>query len=343
MKKEYELFCRYIKRFLEVYLPKQRNLSPNTARSYRTALNLFVDYLVDVRHLSLGNIGFGCIDRSAVAGFLSWLEDVRQCSASTRNQRLAAISSFLSFVATDDVSLAMPYIEAGKVPCAKTPAKQLHYLSQEAVRALLAQPDRSKPKGIRDSLILVMLYDTAARMAELLNLKVDDLKLTLRHPYTILTGKGNKSRSVPLMERTVEHIRLYCTMFHAEGPSGCSHLFYTKIKGVCGPMSYENASKMITNYGRQAATVCPEIPLKIHAHLLRVTRAMHLYQDGVPLSYIKDLLGHSNINTTSIYSMADLGMLRTAISSIEDPLKGFTAPVDWKSEKDRLKALAGLD
>jgi site-specific recombinase XerD len=131
-------------------------------------------------------------------------------------------------------------------------------------------------------------------------------------------------------------------MFHAEGPPSCNNLFYTKVKEVCGPMSYENASKMIAGYGRKAATVCPEIPPKIHAHLLRVTRAMHLYQDGVPLSYIKDLLGHSNINTTSIYSMADLGMLRTAISSIEDPLKGFAAPVDWKSEKEKLKALAGL-
>jgi hypothetical protein len=67
---------------------------------------------------------------------------------------------------------------------------------------------------------------------------------------------------------------------------------------------------------------------------------MHLYQDGVPLSYIKDLLGHSNINTTSIYAMADLGMLRTALGNIENPLKEFAAPIDWKSEKEKLKALA---
>ena len=342
MREGYELFCRYIKKFLEVYLPKQRNLSPNTARSYRTALNLFVDYLVDVRHLRLSEVGFECIDRATIAGFLSWLEDARHCSAATRNQRLAAISSFLSYVATNDVSLAVPSIEVSKVPCAKAPARQMQYLSQEAVKILLAQPDRSKPKGIRDSLILVMLYDTAARMAELLSLELGDLKLGLKHPYVILTGKGGKSRSVPLMERTVEHIRLYYTTFHADGATFCSHLFYTRVKDSYGPMSYENASKMIAGYGRQAAMACPEIPLRTHAHLLRRTRAMHLYQDGVPLSYIKDLLGHSNINTTSIYAMADLGMLRAAINSIEDPLKGFAAPPDWRSEKNRLKALAGL-
>jgi site-specific recombinase XerD len=341
MMEESERFCRYVKSFLDVYLPRQRNLSPNTVRSYRTVLNLFVDYLVDVEQLTFSEIGFGCIDRTMIAGFLSWLEDSRLCSVVTRNQRLAALSSFLSFVATDDVSLAVPSIEASKVPCAKTPVKQLQYLSQEAVRALLAQPDRLKPRGIRDSLLLVMLYDTAARITELLTLKVTDIKLDLKHPYVILTGKGKKSRSVPLMERTVAHIRLYNTMFHA-GEAHCDHLFYTKTTGVCNPMSYENASKMIAGYGRQAATACSEVPIRVHAHLLRSTRAMHLYQDGVPLSYIKDLLGHSNINTTSIYAMADLGMLRAAISNIEDPLKGFAAPIDWKSEKEKLKALAGL-
>jgi site-specific recombinase XerD len=337
-----EQFCRYVKRFLDVYLPRQRNLSPNTVRSYRTVLNLFVDYLVDVRQLTFSKIGFDCIERTMIAGFLSWLEDSRLCSANTRNQRLAALSSFLSFVAADDVSLAVPSMEASKVPCAKAPVKQLQYLRQEAVRALLAQPDRLKPKGIRDSLILVMLYDTAARITELLTLKVADIKLDLKHPYVILTGKGEKSRSVPLMERTVAHIRLYNTMYHASSETHSDNLFYTKINGVCCPMSYENASKMIAGYGRQAAATCPEVPAKIHAHLLRSTRAMHLYQDGVPLSYIKDLLGHSNINTTSIYAMADLGMLRTVFGNIEDPLKDFAAPIDWKSEKEKLKALASL-
>jgi site-specific recombinase XerD len=187
-----------------------------------------------------------------------------------------------------------------------------------------------------------MLYDTAARITELLTLKVADIKLDLKHPYVILTGKGKKSRSVPLMERTVAHIKLYNAMYHVGGEAYCDHLFYTKIKGVCSPMSYENTSKMIAGYGRQAAVTCSEVPVRVHAHLLRSTRAMHLYQDGVPLSYIKDLLGHSNINTTSIYAMADLGMLRAAISNIEDPLKEFAAPIDWKSEKEKLKALAGL-
>jgi site-specific recombinase XerD len=343
MMEKSEQFCRYVKRFLDVYLPRQRNLSPNTVRSYRTVLNLFVDYLIDVRHLTFSEIGFGCIDRTMIAGFLSWLEDNRLCSAITRNQRLATLSSFLSFVAADDVSLAVPSMEVSKVPCAKTPMKPLQYLSQEAVKTLLEQPDRLKPKGIRDSLILVMLYDTAARITELLTLKIADVKLDLKHPYVILTGKGEKRRSVPLMERTVVHIKLYNAMYHAgsETHSG-DYLFYTKIKGVCNPMSYENASKMIAGYGRQAAATCSEVPVKIHAHLLRATRAMHLYQDGVPLSYIKDLLGHSNINTTSIYAMADLGMLRTALGNIEDPLKEFAAPIDWKSEKEKLKALAGL-
>lgn len=133
----------------------------------------------------------------------------------------------------------------------------------------------------------------------------------------------------------------YMRLYHPSRVATAT-LFYTVIGGEQRPMSYENASKMVAKYGALAATTCDGFPSRLHAHTLRHTRSMHLYQDGVPLSYIKDLLGHSSINTTSIYASADLDMLRKAMAPLDKPLETFAPLPDWAGEKERLMKLAGL-
>mgnify|MGYP000882738995 CR=1 FL=1 len=342
MSADVEEFCRYVSRFLHVFLPRQRSLSPNTIRSYKTALNQLVDFLMEKCGYRYRDIGFSIIDKDVISGFISWLNSEHGCSSRTCNQRLAALSSFFRFVSLQDVALSVPSIEIGKVPSMKYETKPVEYLSTEAVALLLDQPDRTTRKGLRDAMLLIMLYDTAARITELLTLETSDIRTDLNTPYVTLKGKGSKTRSVPLMQRTLEHLGVYMEVFHPKHEDPSPFLFYTMIKGKAGAMSYENASKMITKYGRMAASTSNEVPVKTHAHLLRHTRSMHLYQDGVPLSYIKDFLGHSNINTTSIYAAADLGMLRSMLDRVSDPLESFTPMIDWKDEREKLKALAGL-
>jgi len=288
------------------------------------------------------DIGFAVFDRKLITGFISWLSTEKGCTGRTCNQRLAALSSFFRFVSLEDVALALPSHEIARVPSMKHEKKPVEYLSAEAVAILLDQPDRTTRKGLRDAMILIMLYDTAARITELLTLATGDIRTDLNTPYVTLTGKGGKVRSVPLMQRTLDHLDIYLEAFHPRDDDPSPYLFYTVIKGKAGPMSYENASKMIARYGAQAAHISNEVPRGIHAHQLRHTRSMHLYQDKVPLSYIKDFLGHSNINTTSIYASADLGMLRSMLEGVSDPLESFTPVINWKDEKDKLKALAGL-
>jgi site-specific recombinase XerD len=337
-----EEFCRYVSKFLHVYLPYQRNLSPNTIRSYRNALNQFVDYLLEQCGYRYHDIGFAIFKRDVFVGFISWLNSDRGCSGRTCNQRLAALSSFFRFVALEDVALSVPSFEIARVPTMKHELKPVEYLSAEAVTMLLDQPDRTTKKGQRDAMLIIMLYDTAARITELLTLETKDIRTDLNTPYATLKGKGGKRRSVPLMQRTLNHLETYMNTFHPKHDDPSPYLFYTVIKGRAGAMSYENASKMIAKYGRLAASASKEVPGKIHAHLLRHTRSIHLYQDGVPLSYIKDFLGHSNINTTSIYASADLGMLRSMLEGVSDPLESFTPMINWKNEKEKLKTLAGL-
>ncbi len=333
-----ELFVT-IRRFLETYLPLQRGSSPNTVRSYRTTLRQFVDYLVDEEGIRIDRLTFSSITEGSLAGYLDKVES-SGCSVATRNQRLAAIKSFLSFAAAEDIANVALLARAGRVPQKKAPRAPVEYLSEEQLAALLNQPDATTRMGLRDLDMLVMLYDTAARIRELLGIRLMDLHLGA-HPYVVLHGKGQKVRSVPLMKRTVELNARYMREYHPTRVA-TSTLFYTVIGGERRPMSYENASKMVAKYGALAAKDCDEFPARLHAHTLRHTRSMHLYQDGVPLSYIKDLLGHSNINTTSIYASADLDMLRRAMAPLDKPLETFAPLPDWESEKDRLMKLAGL-
>jgi site-specific recombinase XerD len=341
MKPEGAEFCTAISRYLNVYLPKLRGLSPNTVRSYRMALGQFVGYCLDTHGIPLGQMGFNVLEANVISGFLDNVE-ARGCSVSTRNQRLAAISAFARYVANANIAHAQVLAEIGKVPKKKAVVKPVGYLDQEALETLLRQPDASTDKGIRDLTILSMLYDTAARATEILTLKSSDLHINVKNPYVVLTGKGSKVRSVPLMERTVELIEVYSKIYHPVPEDPCESFIYTRIKGRCGQMSYESISKMTARYAAMGAKAYDAMPNPVRPHMIRHTRAMHLYQDGVPLSYIKDLLGHSNINTTSIYASASLEMLRDMVESSSRPLKTMEAVPDWKDEKAELMRLASL-
>lgn len=334
-------FCMAISNYLNVYLPKLRGLSPNTIRSYRTSLGQFVEYCLEIKGISLEQIGLDVFEASIISAFLDDIEN-NGCSVSTRNQRLAAISAFAKHLATSNIANAKLLTEISKVPKKKGLIKPVEYLDQDALTSLLRQPDQSTDKGLRDLTVLSMLYDTAARATEVLTLRTTDMHLNVRSPYVVVIGKGHRMRSVPLMKRTVSLIESYLEAFHPAGNDPCEFLFYTRIKGHYGRMSYENISKLIAQYASLGANECTTMPNAVRPHMLRHTRAMHLYQDGVPLSYIKDLLGHSNINTTSIYASASIEMLRNIVEESTRVIETLAPIPNWRSEKAELMRLASL-
>lgn len=340
MKADSEKLYLLIRRFLEVHLPRRRGASVNTIRSYRTALAQFVDYMVDEAGVPATSLSLDDFTEEAISCFLDEVEK-RGCSVSTRNQRLAALRSFLAFAAQEDVACMAVLARSHRVPKKKTVNKPVGYLTEGQLTALLEQPDPKSERGLRDLTILSMLYDTAARATELLNVSLGDLHLTLRCPYVVLFGKGSKVRSVPLMVRTISLLETYIATAHPY-PSAEDPLFFTVAHGKRNRMSYECVAKMVAKYGRAAAESHPGFPERCHAHLLRHTRAMHLYQDGVPLSYVKEVLGHANINTTGIYASADLEMLRKVMEPLDMDLPTASPMPRWENEKERLMKLAGL-
>ncbi len=333
-----------VKGFLLEYLPKQRCLSGNTIRSYRQTLNLFVLYLREERNIPTAKVCFEVIDRDTVLGFINWLEEVRHCGVSTRNQRLMALRSFLRYAGQLDCMQMAAYAAVQSIPAKAYEIHPVGFLSEKALEVLLSQPDTASRIGYRNFIFMTLMYDTAARCGELIGMRVCDLHLHDQHPVAYLHGKGNKTRIVPLLSKTVRHCEQYLRKFHMEEPRDSPKpLFYTVIHGTQQPMSPDTAEAFIKKYGRMAHEACPEVPVNVHPHMLRHTRAMHLYRQGMPMMLLSEYLGHANVETTKIYAYADTEMKRAYLSKAESSRKQDSeAKAMWIDDDDMILKLSGL-
>jgi integrase/recombinase XerD len=277
--------------------------------------------------------------------FLVWLQKTRGCEAATKNHRLAALKSFFHFCGMEDPALMAIYIDIQKIGSQRVVRRKVDYMSEIALKTLLEQPNPNTRCGMRDRFFMILLYDSGARIQEILDLKLKDIHLNDQNPCLYLTGKGDKTRAIPLMDKTIAHLREYMKIFHPEEhPKNDELLFFTLIKGLKGKMSGDNVSCFLKRYAESARQACPEVPLRMHAHLFRHTRAMHLYQAGIPLSYIKDFLGHVSVNTTDIYASTDTSMMKAALEKIdqrEGDQISKEVPI-WQDNEELILKLCGL-
>lgn len=335
--------------YLLVYLPKQKCYSPNTIKSYRESLELLLDYACGTHGVTLSNITFELIGAKTVLGFLSWLENERRCSDKTINHRLTGVRSFFNYAGDMELTAVKYQQEILKVPMRKTPESLIvDFMSEDAVAAILSQPNTKSRKGVRDLFFMLLMYDTAARDRELLDLRIKDVYIKKKEAYVYLTGKGGKIRSVPIMEKTVEHFKGYVGLFH-ENEQGTDnpYLFYTVRNRSKNQMSDDNTAKFIKQYATQAKKVCAEVPENVHPHLFRHARAMHLYRSGMPLALLSEWLGHANLETTLIYAYADTEMKRVAIETATSDVNVLRSEKEapkafWQNDNDLIKRLYGF-
>ena len=222
-------FFNMIKQYRYEYLPKQKGYAENTIISYRRVLTLFVNYLHEVRNISMSDIDFPLIDRNTVVDFLEWLQNERKCSSTTRNHHLMVLRSFFRYAGKVDCSYESISLLVSEVPAKHEPGKLVDYLSESALEALLKQPDTSKAKGVRDLFFMILMYDTAARCSELRNLRIKDIHLDASSPVIYLHGKGDKGQYLPLFKRTVEHYREYMKIFHPTSSSNDDDLVFYRL------------------------------------------------------------------------------------------------------------------
>lgn len=335
-----------IHNFLLVALPKERKCSENTIRSYKKALELLLDFTKKKTGKPLAALSFEDIDRSILSEFLEYLEEERNCSVSTRNHRLHCIRSFYRYASQEDISIVCHFHEIEKVKKAKQTQKLVEHMSENAIQAILSQPDTTTNNGKRDAFMMLFLYRTGIRVQELVDITLADIRLGRNSSLTVC-GKGAKIRSIPLREDTVKHLRCYLEYFHyGQSMYSNDYLFYTVRNGKRKRMTEDNVRCLIRKYGVEAKKECMEVPENVHPHLFRHSLAMSLYQNGVDLSLISQWLGHSCVETTLIYAHADTEIKRQAIEKAvpeESELKQFlNADRYTVDDEELLKQLCGL-
>ena len=328
-------FAVALRRFLTSYLAGLRGCSPNTIASYRDAFKLLIAWFRDERSVPPGKLTLDHIDAGTVTAFLGWLETSRHNGVPTRNQRLAAISSFCSWMQTEDPARMACWQDIIAIPVKKQDHPAVSHLTVEQARRLLAQPDRSTRQGRRDATLLATLYDTGARVQELADLAVRDIRL--QNPaLAALTGKGRKTRHVPLARNTITLLAAYLEEHRLDQAGRDDHpVFYGQHQAR---LSRGGIAWIIRKYQAQMN----DPPLAgISPHILRHSKAMHLYEAGIPLPYIRDILGHADLSTTEIYARASTEAKRKALeAAYQDTVTGDLP--EWNQDPGLLDWLASL-
>lgn len=331
-------FSVFLTRYLTHYLPVQRNLSSNTIRSYRDTFKLLLTFCRDEKGLDLAKLSIKQLDKTCIEDFLMWLCRSRDSSPSTYNQRLCAIHAFFEYVMTEEPMYMEHCIRILKIKSMTAPDRPAQYLTPEMLGHILAAPDTSTKQGRRHLVLLTVLYDTAARVSELADVRIRDVRLDF--PATItLYGKGGKVRTVPIMKQTAELLREYFAenridlRAHSDMP-----LFWNARRQK---LTRSGITYIVQKYSDMASSETIELPTKISPHIFRHTKAMHLVQANVNPVYIKDYLGHADISTTEIYARADNEAKRKALEKASEQ---FNLPKasNWERDAELIDWLSSL-
>ena len=287
-------------------------------------------------------MSFDHFDRQHLKGWLAWMADQQHYSPRTIGLRLTAVKAFLTYCCAEDVTLVAVSQAAKAIRAPVAARKPIEYLTEPETRAVLAAFTGRTAKSRRNRMLLIMLYDTAARVGEITTLTLQDLRLA-KPGHVVLTGKGSKTRVVPLTAKTIEHLGVYLAEFHPDtsaascDPAGVLQPAQRPSRPGCRPTPSPQCSPAPP---RPPAGTVRSVPENIHCHVLRKTKAMDLYQQGVALPIIMRLLGHENVSTTSaFYAFATVDMMRQAVDAATPAID---SPAAQRLTEERLQALYSL-
>jgi site-specific recombinase XerD len=329
-------FSKSLTGFLSKYLPGERGMSTNTINSYKVTFILFINFIESKKKIRVNKLSLKDITKECVVDFLDWLQKERKCSDSTRNVRLAALHSFFRFLQYNVPENINEWQRILSIKVKKAKKRSMNYLTIEGVKLLLAQPDLATRKGRRDLAMLALMYDSAARVQEIIDLTPSNVRLV--KPFTIkLVGKGDKARIVPLMDEEVVHLKYYMEKNGLLMPhANCYPLFCNSRKEK---LTRAGVYHIFQHYASMArADEQMLIPENISPHSLRHSKAMHLLQAGVNLVYIRDILGHESVQTTEVYARVDSKQKREAIEKAYADVVKREVPV-WKNNDNLLEWL----
>jgi integrase/recombinase XerD len=304
-------FSKYISDFISRYLQTEKGVSSNTITAYRDTFVLLLNFIQEHKGIKVEKLTLEKIKKETILEFLDHLEKQRKCCHSTRNARLAAIHSFYKYLQGETLDYLHECQRVLSIRFKKTAYQSLNYLSIDGIKLLLEQPDTTTVKGRRDLTMLALMYDSGARVQEIIDLTPSMLRLN--KPSTIkIIGKGNKARIVPMLDAQTDHLKNYLKEHKLNDSFANMYpLFFNSRKEK---LTRAGVGHIVKKYSK-AARIENKLflPEKISPHSLRHSKAMHLLQAGVNLVYIRDILGHVSIQTTEIYARADSKQKRKAL------------------------------
>lgn len=326
-------FSKSLTDFLTCYLPGERGASKNTIASYKDTFILFLTFLKERKGIPAERLTLSQITKETIVEFLDWIEEERHCCAATRNVRLAALHSFFQYLQYQNPENLIEWQRALSIPVKKTEKTTINYLSVEGIRLLLEGTDQSTKSGRRDLALLSLMYDSGARVQEIIDLTPSMVRLDL--PCTVkLIGKGNKARIVPLLEQQVKFLKIYMAEQKMLEPHANMYPLFSNSRKE--KLTRAGVNYILAKYAKQARMKEPSlIPEKLSCHCLRHSLAMHLLQSGVNLVYIRDILGHTSVQVTEVYARTDSRQKREAIEKAYSDVSPKETP-SWLTNDDLL-------
>lgn len=310
-----------VMKFFHNYLANERGVSGNTLLSYSDCVRLLLDYAAGRLCLSPDKLSFDGISDQLILDFLDHIEAKRGNVAATRNQRLAAIKTFFRFLARHEPTMLAACERVCAIRAKNVPHKVMETLNHQEVQAVFKGLDADTVHNARDRALLSLLYNTGARVQELVDLDVGNLRMDAPHHVKLL-GKGRKERIVPLHEETVEDLRRYLDMRVDAGISDKAVFLNEKGARLTRFGVSHIIKERVSDAAKHESSLADR---KITPHTFRHTTALHLIQSGIDITVVKEWLGHTDVKTTSLYVEIDIEMKRKALDAFPPPVQPGTA------------------
>lgn len=332
--------ARYLSTFLNSYLPNEKGVSSNTVKSYSYTFILLIGFMRDVKKINIHRLSFKHLNKDIIVNFLDWLQSERSCCDATRNQRLAAISSFIKYVEYMNPADLYDCHQILSIPFKKTNQKVIAFLNLEGMKLLLQQPDRNKMKGMRDLALLTLMYESAARVQEVIDLTPSSLFIVNKPYRVVLYGKGNKYRSIPLPPEQVKILMLYMEQSDLMRRENAAKPLFPNQQG--SKMTRNGINNVLIKYTQMARNINGSlIPENLSCHSIRHSKAMQLLESGVPLIYIRDFLGHKSVLTTEVYARVNPKYTFDAVQNAYKNITSDEVPI-WDGNEELVTMLKNL-
>lgn len=306
---------RSVVRFFQEYLPTLRGMSKHTIKSYRDGMILFLGFAADDCGRPIESLDVADISADRIGRFLAFLEAKRGNSITTRNNRLATLHTFVRFLVAENPEHLLALQQVLSIPFKRGDrAKPMDYLETSEIDILLSTIDRTTEAGRRDYALFCLMFNTGARVQEIVSLLVKDLRLIAPHQVRLI-GKGNKVRVCPIWPRTAKLLDELIRTTHGASENLAERPVFLNAHRVA--ITRFGVHYLLQKYVKASATNAPTLADKrIHPHSVRHSTAIHLLKAGVDFATISQLLGHASLNTTMRYARADIDMKRQALAQV---------------------------